>query len=104
MASNSVQTFVTILCVGAAVLALWIVVRLPDRGPRDLRHALLHIGLSIAIGYAVAPIIGAIASVGIPAPAYVGTFAIALPALTYMFVAAAWLMRVLRDFFHGARY
>jgi hypothetical protein len=104
MTSDSIQTFVTILCGGAAVLALWILVRLPDRGPRDLRRALLHIALSIAIGYAVAPCIGAIAAVGVPAPAYVGTFAIALPSLTYMFLAAGWLMRVLRDFLHGARY
>lgn len=104
MASDSVQTFVTILCVGAAALALWIVVRLPQLGPRDLRRALLHILLSIALGYAVSPLIRGITAIGVPGPAYVGTFAIALPALTYMFLAAAWLMRVVRDFFQGARY
>ncbi len=103
MTADSVQTFVTILCCGAAALALWIVVRLPQLGPRELRSALLHILLSIAIGYATAPGIGAVAALGVPGAAYVGTFAIALPALTYMFLAAAWLMRVMRDFFH-ARY
>jgi hypothetical protein len=104
MASQSVQTFVSILCVGSAVLALWIVVRLPERGPRDLPHALLHVLLSIAMGYAISPGISAIAAIGVPAAAYVGTFAIALPALTYMFLAAAWLIRVMRDFFQGARF
>ena len=104
MTPESVQTFVTILCVGAAVLALWIVVRLPQRGPRDLPHALLHVVLSITIGYGISPGIRAIAAAGIPGAAYVGTFCVALPALTYMFVAAAWLIRVTRDLLHGARY
>jgi hypothetical protein len=63
---------------------------------------LLHILLSIAVGAAISPGIHAIAAIGVPAAAYVGTFGIALPALTYMFLAAAWLMRVMRDFFQGA--
>jgi hypothetical protein len=104
MAPESVQTFVTILCVGAAVLALWIVVTRPRLGPHDLRRALVHVLLSIAIGYAISPGIRAIAAIGVPAAAFVGTFGIALPALTYMFLSAAWLMRVMRDFFHGARF
>jgi hypothetical protein len=104
MTSDSVHTFVMILCCGAAALALWVVVRLPQLGPRDLRRALLHILLSIAVGYVTAPAIGAVAAVGVPGAQYVGTFAVALPALTYMFLATAWLMRVMRDFFQGARY
>ena len=104
MTPHSVQTFVTILCLGAAVLALWIVVRLPRLGPRDLPHALLHIALSIGVGAVISPGIRGLAAIGLPGAAYVGTFAIALPALTYMFLAAAWLMRVMRDFFQGARY
>jgi hypothetical protein len=104
MTAESTQTFVTILAVGSAALALWIVVRLPQLGPRELGRALLHILLSIAVGYAVAPLIRGITAIGVPGPAYVGTFAFALPALTYMFLAAAWLMRVVRDFFQGARY
>jgi hypothetical protein len=102
MASDSVQTFILILALGSAVLALWIVVRLPQLGPHDLRRALLHIVLSIAVGYVVAPLIRGITAIGIPGPAYVGTFAFALPALTYMFLAAAWMMRVMRDLFQGA--
>jgi hypothetical protein len=99
MESNSVETFVAALCVGAALIALWIVVRLPRLGPANLPKALLHILLSIAVGAGITPGIRAVAAVGLPAPAYVGTFAIALPALTYMFLAAAWLMRVMRDMF-----
>ena len=104
MTPESVQTFVSILCVGAAVLALWIVVRLPQFGPRDLPRALAHIVVSIGIGYAVAPGIRGLAALGVPGAAYGGTFGLALPALTYMFVAAAWLLRVMRDLLHSARY
>ena len=104
MSADSTQAFVMILSVGAAALALWIVVRLPQLGPRDLRWALLHILLSIAVGYLIAPLIRGVTAIGVPGPAYVGTFAFALPALTYMFMAAAWLMRVVRDFLPGARY
>jgi hypothetical protein len=104
MTPQSVQTFVTILGVGSAALALWIVVRLPQMGPRDLPQALLHILLSIVIGAGVAPGIRGIAALGLPGAAFVGTFGIALPALTYMFLAAAWLMRVMRDFFQNPRY
>ena len=104
MTPQSVETFITILCVGAAVLALWIVVTKPKLGPHDLRRALLHILASIAIGYLIAPGIRAIAAIGVPGAPFVGTFGVALPALTYMFLAAAWLMRVVRDFMHGARY
>jgi hypothetical protein len=103
MAPESVQAFVTILCVGAAVLALWVVVRLPRFGPRDLPHALLHVLLSIVVGAGIGPGIRGIAALGVPGAQFVATFAVALPALTYMFLAAAWLMRVMRDFFH-ARY
>jgi hypothetical protein len=95
--------FVALLCVGAAALALWIIVRLPQLGPREMPQALLHILLSIVVGAGITPGIRAVAAVGIPGAAFVGTFAIALPALTYMFLAAAWLLRVMRDFFH-ARY
>ena len=104
MSADSTQTFVLILAVGAAVLALWIVARLPQFGPRDLRWALLHILLSIAVGYLIAPLIRGITAIGVPGSAYVGTFAFALPALTYMFLATAWLLRVMRDMLHGARY
>jgi hypothetical protein len=104
MASGSVNAFVALLCVGAAALALWIAVCLPDFGPRELQQALLHVLASVVVGSVIAPGIREITSIGVPAPAYVGTFGIALPALTYMFLAAAWLMRVMRDLFQGARY
>jgi hypothetical protein len=34
---------------------------------------------------------------------FVAVFGIALPALTYMFLSAAWLMRAMRDFLQHPR-
>jgi hypothetical protein len=100
----SVESFVLALCVGAALIAFWIAVTLPRFGPSDLARALLHLFLSVVVGAAIAPGIHAITSVGVPATQYVAAFGIALPALTYMFLAAAWLMRVMRDYFQNPRY
>jgi hypothetical protein len=93
----SVETFVVALAVGAALIAFWVAVALPRFGPKSVAPALLHVFCSIAIAYWVAPGMHAIGSVELPAMTYVATFGIALPALTYMFLAAAWLMRVVRD-------
>ena len=35
--------------------------------------------------------------------AFVGTFGVALPALTYMFLAAAWLLRLMVGYFQQPR-
>jgi hypothetical protein len=99
MAPQSVQLFVAAMCAGAALLALWIVATKPQLGPRDLVRALLHVILSIVVGAGITPGIRAIAALGVPGAQFAGTFGIALPALTYMFLAAAWLMRVMRDYF-----
>ena len=36
-------TFVLFLCTGAALLALWLLVRFPDHGPGEVTKALLHV-------------------------------------------------------------
>jgi hypothetical protein len=95
----SVESFVLVLCVGAAVLAAWIVVRMPHFGPASLPGALLHILLSVVLGNLATHALAAIAGLWIPAGQFLGIFVIALPGLTYMFLAAAWLMRVMRDYF-----
>jgi hypothetical protein len=103
LSSGSANGFVLVLAVGGAALALWIVAAFPHRGPRDLGRALIHVLVSVLGGAGIAPGIRGLTALGIPAAAYVGTFLIALPGLTYMFLAAAWMMRVLRDHLQGAR-
>jgi hypothetical protein len=94
-AGLSVESFVLVLCAGSALIAVWIAVRLPDFGPARLQTALLHILLSVLVG---AVTTRAVAGLWVPTGQFIAIFAIALPGLTYMFLAAAWLMRVMRDF------
>jgi len=99
----SIATFVLVLCVGAALLALWVVVRFPDLGPRDVTWALLHVALSVVLGQLMVRSIGVVGSSGVPAARFVASFGIVLPGLTYMFVAAAWLMRAAAGRLQGPR-
>jgi hypothetical protein len=89
----SIATFVLVLCLGAASLALWLVVRFPSRGPSDITQALLHVALSIVLGQVMLRSIGAVAGSSTPWRPLVAAFGIVLPSLTYTFVAAAWLIR-----------
>jgi hypothetical protein len=93
----SVDSFVIVLCLVAAVLAVWIVARWPKVGPKSLPPGLLHVMLAVLVGAVTAPAIRAFASLGLPGTILVVTLGIALPALTYMFLATVWLLRVMRD-------
>lgn len=95
----SVEGFVLVLCAGAALIAVWIAVTRPQFGPGGLPTALLHILLSIVVGAVTTRAVAAVAGLWIPTGQFIAIFAIALPGLTYMFLAAAWLMRVMRDLF-----
>jgi len=100
----SVDTFVLALCLGAAALAVWIVARLPKIGPENLPRALAHLMVAVLVGVLTAPAIRGIGELALPGAALVGTFAVALPALTYMFLAAVWLLRVMRDYMQQTRF
>ena len=93
----SAESFVLVLCAGAALIAIWIAVRLPRFGPERLPTALVHIVLSVVVGAVTTRAVAAVAGLWIPTGQFIAIFAIALPGLTYMFLAAAWLMRVMRD-------
>jgi hypothetical protein len=95
----SVEGFVLVLCAGAALIAIWIAVRLPRFGPDKLPGAMLHIFLSVVAGAVTTRGVTAVAGLWIPTGQFIAIFGIALPGLIYMFLAAAWLMRVMRDFF-----
>ena len=89
----SMTTFVLLLCTGSAVLALWVVVRFPDFGPDDVTKSLVHVAVSIVILQLLVPAIHLVTGTGLPAAQLVVSFGIVLPGLTYVFVAAAWLIR-----------
>ena len=89
----SMTTFVLFLCTGAALLALWLVLRFPELGPDDITKALLHVAVSVVVLQLLVPAIHAVGATGLPGAQFVVSFGIVLPGLTYVFVAAAWLIR-----------
>jgi hypothetical protein len=86
----SKETFLFFLVVGAASLALWVSLRFPRFGPSTLMTALMHIAATFCVGYALTPTMGLAAGRGV----FLAVFGVALPALTYMFLAGIWLLRV----------
>jgi hypothetical protein len=93
--------FVSLLCTGAALLAFWVVVRFPDLGPSDMTKALLHVAVSLVLLQLVVPAIHVVRGTGLPAAPLVVSFGIVLPVLTYVFLAAAWMIRAAAGHLQG---
>jgi hypothetical protein len=89
----SMTTFVLFLCSGAALIALWLVTHWPERGPDDMTKALLHVAASVVVLQLLVPAIHLVSATGVPAAQFIVSFGIVLPGLTYVFVAAAWLIK-----------
>ena len=85
----SKETFLFFLVIGAATLAFWVAARFPRFGPSNLNAAFMHVLLTFGVGFALAPTMGLVEGAG----AFVAVFGVALPALTYMFLAGIWLLR-----------
>ena len=96
----SVPTFLLFALLGTALLALWVVARFPERGPRSLRATA---GLSVAAMAAVrlVPIVipGALK---LPHGEYAALLGLVLPLFFAAFLAAAWLMRALASAIGGS--
>jgi hypothetical protein len=89
----TVQAFFFALATGAAVLALWILVRFTGFGPRSLIWA----GVNAVAAYTllrVAPsIVHAINASETPVRQFVAVFAFALPMFVYGFLSGGWVTR-----------
>jgi hypothetical protein len=100
----SIGAFVIAMTIGAALLALWAGVRFPRMGPDTLAGALVQVAIALVAGWVLVP--AAIASV-ISWDARFGPLIalllFALPALTYLFLASIWAMRVLQEMMRNAR-
>jgi hypothetical protein len=101
MVGTTLMVFVAFLCTGAALLAFWLVMRFPERGPADMTKALLHVGVSVVLLQLVVPAIHVVRDTGVPAAQLVVSFGIVLPTLTYVFLAAAWMIRAAAGHLQG---
>ena len=84
-------TFVPMLVVGAAALALWIHVRFPFLAPNSALRAFVHAGIALGLLELVPD------SGGSTAFAFVVVFGGALPGFVYCFLAGIWLVRVMQS-------
>ena len=89
----SVQEFLTIEVVAAALLALWLVTRFPGLNPQSIRSALGRCIAALAIVQLIS--VGTELALRLPYGAYAALFGCALPAFFVAFLAAAWLMGLL---------
>ena len=85
----SKDAFLFCLVTGAGARALWVACRFPHFGPTKLMAAFMHVAATFSISFALAPTMGLATGGGV----LLAVFGVALPALTYMFLAGIWLLR-----------
>ena len=100
----SFGAFIVAMTIGAALLALWAGVRFPRMGPNTLAGALIQVALALAAGWFLVPAgISSVVRWNETSGPLIAVLLFALPALTYLFLASLWAMRVLQQMMRGAR-
>jgi hypothetical protein len=90
----SPQAFAALLVCGAGVLALWVIARYTDFGPRSVAGAIVHVVAAMVLLTLLLPAaFDAVDAMGIPASTYVQVFGVALPLLVYAFLSGGWVTR-----------
>ena len=97
----TLPTLITALAAGTALLALWCFVRWPRLAPATIKGAVLHAILAFGAMQLAATGLGFAAGSSIHA-AVLGLMAFVVPALTYAFLAALWMLRLFAGALKGA--
>jgi hypothetical protein len=92
-------TFVLLLALGGGAIAVWIHVRFPNVGPRELRRVLIHVVVSFAAIQLAVPVIKVAADASDLAT-LAGVFGVAFPALVYTFLVSIWVIRTVQGALH----
>jgi hypothetical protein len=87
----TLENFLLALGVGSALLALWFVVRFPEKTPRGYTPALLHVCAALLLGPVACRIAPVVWNNGYP---LLAIFGVLLPVLVYTFLAAAWWFKL----------
>ena len=91
----TVGIFSVLFLAGAAAVAVWLVVRFPERAPTEFRRAMIHFGVSVVGMYLLVPVLdSALEVVAQPYQAHLSMFAVLLPAFVYRMVAVIWILRL----------
>ena len=95
----SIGAFLLCLGVGAGAIALWVYVRIGSGrlAPADIRAALIHVGISLVVGWlAVPPLMNLFLALDSVPVTLFAVFVIAFPALVYSLLASIWMLSVLQ--------
>jgi hypothetical protein len=95
-------TFVIAFATGAALLAIWCVQRLPGFAPSGLKGAVGHVGAAMVVMHLAVPV-GLVLAVqsGTTVAMLLAVLGVALPPLTYVFVATLWALQVAQNTMPG---
>jgi hypothetical protein len=93
----STTTTTILFTFGAAVLALWAIIRFPERGPRSVVRSFVHLLVAFGLASLVPRGIEFVNGLDLGNSVLVATLLVILPALLYMFLATLWLFRALQD-------
>lgn len=100
----SPHTFVVILVLASAVLAVWCGIRFPNLGPRTMAFAVLHLLAGFAAVRAISGLTNAVVAFSDEVARFVAPFGIALPLFTYAFLTGLWLTRLIHRSMSGFPY
>jgi hypothetical protein len=90
-----VGVFSVLFVAAAAALAVWIVVRFPERAPSEFLRAMIHFGVSMIGLYLLVPVLDSTLDVvAQPYRAHLSLFAVLLPAFVYRIVSVIWILRL----------
>lgn len=90
----SVHTFVLVLLGASAALALWILARYSNFGPRSLVWAIVHVVAAMVLLQFVSVPLGLVNSSGVPAARFLCAFGVALPLFVYAFLSGGWVTKL----------
>ena len=97
------ETFLLAFVLGAAALAVWVVMRLPGLAPRSLRAATVHMAVAMLLGFVLTPALQLVPGQPARLSVLAALFGVALPALTYMLLAGMCLLQVFAGSPHAPR-
>jgi len=89
------EAFLLVFVLGAATLALWVAVRLPRLAPQSIRAAAVHMILALLLSFAMEPALQLVPGLPARLSVLIALFAIALPAMTYMFLSGVWFLKLM---------
>ena len=89
------EAFLLVFVLGAATLALWVAVRLPRLAPQSIRAAAVLMILALLLSFAMEPALQLVPGLPARLSVLIALFAIALPAMTYMFLSGVWFLKLM---------